>query len=185
MHHGYPAHLPMAGGHVAANPIAFFPLFPLLVRAIDLTGLPAGVVGARAQRRHRRDRRLRRRASWPADWPATAPDCGPRCCFAVFPGTFAFSLAYSEGIVITCVSLGLLALLDRRWWLAGVLGAVATAASPVALAFVVSCLWCAGRSRAQGAPARRTGGPAARPARASWPTWPTSTATPGVWTPGG
>ena len=63
----------------------------------------------------------------------------------MFPGTFAFSLAYSEGIVITCVSLGLLALLDRRWWLAGVLGALATAASPVGLAFVVSCAWCAGR----------------------------------------
>ena len=31
--------------------------------------------------------------------------------FAVFPGTFVFSLGYSEGIVITCVSLGLLALL--------------------------------------------------------------------------
>ena len=63
--------------------------------------------------------------------------------FAVFPGTFVFSFAYSEGIVVTCVAFGLLALLDRRWWLAGVLGAVATAASPVALAFVVSCVWAA------------------------------------------
>ena len=39
--------------------------------------------------------------------------------FALFPGTFAFSLAYNEGIVLTCIALGLLALMDRRWWLAG------------------------------------------------------------------
>ena len=47
--------------------------------------------------------------------------------FALFPGTFAFSLVYSEGIVLTCIALGLLALLDRRWWLAGLLGLLATA----------------------------------------------------------
>jgi len=143
--HGYPAHLPMTNGHVAANPTAFFPLFPLIVRAIDVTGLPTGwsalvlsaVTGATAvygvgllARRLKGD----------------AAGLRAALLFAVFPGTFAFSLAYSEGIVITCVSLGLIALLDRRWWLAGLLGAVATAASPVALAFVVSCLWCAGRS---------------------------------------
>ena len=145
VHHGYPAHLPMVHGHVAANPIAFFPLFPLVVRAVDVTGLPAGAValvvsgvtGATAvlgvgllARRLRGDAAGQRAA----------------LLFALFPGTFVFSLAYSEGIVVTCVSLGLIALLDRRWWLAGLLGAVATAASPVALAFVVSCAWCAGRS---------------------------------------
>ena len=30
VHQGYPSHLPMSHGHVAANPIAFFPLFPLV-----------------------------------------------------------------------------------------------------------------------------------------------------------
>jgi len=58
--------------------------------------------------------------------------------------------------VVTCVAIGLLALLDRRWWLAGLLGAVATSASPVAMAFVVSCAWAAGaairRDRDFGAP---------------------------------
>ncbi len=57
----------------------------------------------------------------------------------MFPGTFVFSLVYAEGIVITCVAFGLLALLRRQWWLAGLLGLVATAASPIALAFVLSC----------------------------------------------
>jgi hypothetical protein len=64
--------------------------------------------------------------------------------FAVFPGTFAFSLVYTEGILVTCIALGLLALLERRWWLAGLLGLLATATSPIALAFVLSCAWCAG-----------------------------------------
>ena len=62
----------------------------------------------------------------------------------MFPGTFAFSFVYAEGIVLTCVALGLLALLERRWWLAGLLGLVATATSPIALAFVLSCAWVAG-----------------------------------------
>jgi hypothetical protein len=139
--HGYPAHLPMVDGHVAANPIAFFPLFPVLVRGLATLGidpgpgvlLVSGITGATAvvavgflARRLAGDTAARRAA----------------LLFAVFPGTFVFSFAYSEGLVITCVGFGLIALLDRRWWLAGVLGAVATAASPVALAFVVSCAYC-------------------------------------------
>ena len=54
-----------------------------------------------------------------------------------------FSLGYSEGIAITWLALGLLALMRRRWVVAGILGAVATATIPVALAFAVSCLWAA------------------------------------------
>ena len=138
---GYPTHLPMVHGHVAQNPIAFFPLFPLGVRALHVTGLDlgtaalvlSGVTGATAvlavgylTRRFAGDRAGKRAA----------------LLFAVFPGTFVFSFAYSEGIVVTCVGFGLIALLDRRWWLAGLLGALATAASPLALAFVVSCAWC-------------------------------------------
>jgi hypothetical protein len=138
---GYPAHLPMIHGHVTQNPIAFFPLFPLVVRALHAVGFDpgsaalvlSGVTGATAviavgflARRLAGDEAGRRAA----------------LLFAVFPGTFVFSFAYSEGIVVTCVGFGLIALLDRRWWLAGLLGAVATAASPLALAFVVSCAWC-------------------------------------------
>jgi hypothetical protein len=142
VHDGYPSHLPMSHGHVVANPIAFFPLFPLLVRAGAATGLDAGVVALL----------LSGLTGLSAVWAVglvarrlAGDSAGARSAllFAVFPGTFAFSFAYSEGIVVTCVAFGLLALLDRRWWLAGVLGAVATAASPVALAFVVSCAWSA------------------------------------------
>ena len=64
---------------------------------------------------------------------------------ALFPGTFVLSLVYSEGFAITFLAFGLLALLQRRWLLAGLLGLVASATTPVALAFEVSCLWCAYR----------------------------------------
>jgi len=143
VHSGYPSHLPMAHGHVVANPVAFFPLFPLLVRVGAATGLDAGAVALV----------LSGVTGLTAVWAVgllarrlAGDSAGARAAllFAVFPGTFAFSFAYSEGIVVTCVAFGLLALLDRRWWLAGLLGAVASAASPVALAFVVSCAWAAG-----------------------------------------
>jgi len=143
--HGWPSHLPMAHGHVARNTTAFFPALTLAIRWLtDLTRVSplvvglviSGVTGLTAVVavgmlvRYYYDSRHATRAT---------------LLFAVFPGTFVFSLVYAEGIVITCVAFGLLALLRRQWWLAGLLGLVATAASPIALAFVVSCVWCAGR----------------------------------------
>jgi hypothetical protein len=143
--HGWPTHLPVVHGPPARSTIAFFPLFPLTIRWLTdvtsssplvvglvisgVTGLTAVVAIGMLVRQYAGSRRASR---------ATL-------LFAVFPGTFVFSLAYAEGIAITCVAFGLLALLRKQWWLAGVLGLVATAASPIALAFVLSCAWCAVR----------------------------------------
>ena len=69
---------------------------------------------------------------------------------ALFPGAFVLSLVYSEGLIVAFVAFGLLALLQRKWLLAGVLGLLATATSPIALAFEVSCLWCAYQEIAKG-----------------------------------
>jgi hypothetical protein len=141
---GWPRHLPMIHGHVAGNTTAFFPVFPLSIRWVSsattvsplavgviisgVTGLTAVVaIGVL----------VRRFAGSEGATRATL-------LFAIFPGTFAFSLAYNEGIVLTCIALGLLALMDRRWLLAGLLGMVATATAPISLAFVLSCAWCAG-----------------------------------------
>lgn len=137
--HGYPSHLPMAAGHVLASPIALFPLFPLLIRTIaDVTFLSASVVGllisgvtglgavvaiGRLTNEFTDTERAERAA----------------LLFAVAPGGFVFNLIYNEGIVISLVALGLIALLRRRWLVAGALGALATAASPVGLVFVVCC----------------------------------------------
>ncbi len=148
--HGWPNRIPMVHGHAAASTLAFFPLFPLVIRWLTaLTGVGPVVVGVAVSGltglsaivavgmlvRH---------------FAGTAKAERAALLLAVFPGTFVFSLAYSEGIVITCVAFGLLALLRRQWWLAGVLGLIATATSPIALAFVVSCAWCAGAELRRG-----------------------------------
>jgi hypothetical protein len=139
VYHGYPSHLPMSGGHVLANPIALFPLFALCIRWLsDLTTLSAPVVGlllsaltglaavvavGKLTREFTDQERAERAA----------------LLFALAPGSFVFNLIYNEGIVITLCAMGLVALLRRRWVLAGVIGAVATATSPVGLIFAASC----------------------------------------------
>jgi hypothetical protein len=143
--HGWPRHLPMVNGHVTGNTSAFFPLYPLAIRGLSsvtsLSPLTSGLVISGATgltavlgvgmlvRNYAGEQRAKRAA----------------LLFVVFPGTFVFSLAYSEGIAISCLSFGLLALLRNKWLVAGVLGLLATATSPIALAFVLSCAWCAGR----------------------------------------
>ncbi|HUX03760.1 MAG TPA: mannosyltransferase family protein [Acidimicrobiales bacterium] len=137
--HGWPSQLPMAHGHVLANPVAFFPLLPLTIRALAaatpfspavaglivsaLSGLTAVVAIGRLTEEFAGRQRAERAA----------------LLFAVAPGSFVFSLIYAEGLVLTFIALGLVALLRGRWWMAGVLGALASAASPVGLAFAVSC----------------------------------------------
>jgi hypothetical protein len=144
--YGWPSHLPHTNGHVAGNTIAFFPLFPLLIRWLShLTGLSllasgiivtsvtglTAMIGVWMLVRHYAGQAAADRAT---------------LLVALFPGSFVLSMVYSEGVVITCVAFGLLALLQRRWVLAGLLGLLATATSPIALAFEVSCLWCAYRA---------------------------------------
>jgi Mannosyltransferase (PIG-V) len=142
--HGWPGHLPVSSGHVVGSTLAFFPLFPLVIRWLSAltslsplavgvavsgaTGLTAVIAVGMVVREFAGSQKAEHAA----------------LLFTLFPGSFVFSLVYSEGIVITCVAFGLLALLRRRWWLAGLLGLVASATSPIALAFVISCAWCAG-----------------------------------------
>jgi hypothetical protein len=59
--------------------------------------------------------------------------------YAVFPGSFVLSFAYSEAIFIVLSALCLLLLLDQRWLLAGVTAALATASRPNGVAIVVAC----------------------------------------------
>ena len=138
--HGWPQHLPTSHGHVIASQIAFFPLFPLLIRSLSLlSGLSPGATGL-----------VISAVSGLCAVAAigfltlefTERDTAERAAllFAVCPGGFVFNLLYAEGLLVTFIALGLVALLRRRWLLAGVLGALASATSPVGVAFVISCL---------------------------------------------
>ena len=141
--HGWPSRLVTVHGHVKATTIAFFPLFPLISRwTSDVTGAPLFFSAAMLSS-------VTGLSAVVAVWILVRDYAGHNAAdrasflFAMFPGSFVFSLAYAEGIVITLVALGLVALRRRCWVLAGVAGALATAASPVALAFGISCLWTA------------------------------------------
>jgi len=132
-----PSHLPFSDGHVAQNPLAFFPLFPLLLRGVHQYGhvplVTAGVV-------------LTTVSGAGAVW------CVARLAFevgggevarrtgvlvALAPGAFVFSLIYAEGFLLTFSALALLCLLRQRWGLAAVTAALATATSPLGLCLSV------------------------------------------------
>jgi len=131
---GYPSDVP-----AGASPIAFFPLFPLTVKSFTVT------LGTNPL------------------WTATVVNLVLGCAFisllwwftadltdrsvadrtvvlvAFFPGSIALSLAYSEALMLTLAVGCLWALVKRRWLLAGVLAAGATATRPNAIALVVAC----------------------------------------------
>ena len=118
---------------------AFFPLYPMIVRAADRI-LPGGdtlaalavstalalvavvLVGVLARRLYDND--VAERAM---------------VLFAVFPGSFVLSYAYAEALLIVLAAVCLWFLLDERWLLAGVAAALATATRPNGVALVAAC----------------------------------------------
>jgi hypothetical protein len=118
---------------------AFFPLYPMVVRAADRI-LPGGdtlaalavstglalvavvLVGVLARRLYGND--VAERAM---------------VLFAVFPGSFVLSYAYAEALLIVLAAACLWFLLDERWLLAGVTAALATATRPNGVALVAAC----------------------------------------------
>ena len=145
---GYPSHIPENVTYFMLEArAAFFPGFPMIVRMVDVI-LPWGhpesalivnfflgatavlAVGALAYRLH-------------GEQVATLS----MTIFSMFPGSFALSMAYSESLMITFSALALLFLIDNRWLLAGLAGAVATMTRPNALALGLACLIAAWTQR--------------------------------------
>jgi Glycosyltransferase family 87 len=121
---------------------AFSPLWPSLVRIVRAPGVPLeisatllamllgfGVVVG----------------SWVLVARLTNRDSADRAALLVafFPGSVVFSIAYAEALMLCLVVGCLLALQERRWAVAGLLAALATAARPNALALVPACAWTA------------------------------------------
>jgi Gpi18-like mannosyltransferase len=118
---------------------AFFPVYPMIVRGADAV-LPGGdsfaalsvnavlsviavvLVGLLARR-------------------LAGDEVAARSMvlFAVFPGSFVLSFAYSEATLIVLAAACLLFLMDERWWLAGIAAGLATATRPNGVALVAAC----------------------------------------------
>ncbi len=118
---------------------AFFPLYPMLVRVVDVV-LPGGdtlaalfvnivlgavavvLVGLLALR-----------------IGDNTVAMHSMVLFSVFPGAFVLSFAYSEALFIVLAAGCLILLHDERWVLAGLVGALATATRPNGMAVVAAC----------------------------------------------
>lgn len=141
--HGYPHTPPPGIGPQAQATIAFFPGFPMLARGVRLvTGLSTLQAAVLTSV-------LCGLAAVIAVWFLVRRISGPRTAFRAsaalcfFPASMAFLLPFAEGLAIAASALCLLFLLDRRWVLAGLAGAVATATRPTAMVLVPCCLWAA------------------------------------------
>lgn len=129
--HGYPSRPTdmVALDHLATSgqwAIAFLPGYPLAIRLVAAFGLPmlvaalaisgaggwAVAYGVYRLGTHVFDCRTGRRAA---------------VLISAFPGALLFSMAYTEGLAIALAVGSLFALLTRRWWVGGVLGALAGA----------------------------------------------------------
>lgn len=123
--------------------MAFFPGYPMSIRLVaGVTGLSdsaAAVVAALAWGA------LASALLW-----ALSSALGDRsfadrstALFAFFPGSFAFTMAYSEPMMLAASIGCLLCLHHKKWVLAGLCGAVATATRPNAVVLVVCAAWAA------------------------------------------
>ena len=117
---------------------AFFPLFPLLIHLVSyLTGgdyLLAGLITIIACGA----------ASAVAVWALADRLCGRRVAdravmiYCVFPGAMTLGILYSEPLGVALGAAALLALVNRHWLLAGIIGALATAERPTLIVLAVA-----------------------------------------------
>jgi hypothetical protein len=137
---GYPDSIPanITYDQIEAR-AAFFPIYPWTVRVVD-RALPGGdvfaalsvnlvlgavsvvLVGLLARRLH-----------------SVSVAARAMTLYAIFPGSFVLSFAYSEAMLIVLAAACLLFLVDERWLLAGLFAALATAARPNGIALVAAC----------------------------------------------
>jgi hypothetical protein len=139
--HGYDHHIrpPLPGHHADSTNLAFFPLYPLAIRAVH-TVLPfldwsgAGLLVSWT-------------ASLTAAWgvfAATAVPYGRRIAtlttllWGVLPFAVIENAGYSESLFTACAAWCLWAVLTRRWLTAGALAVLAGLTRPTAVALVAA-----------------------------------------------
>ena len=152
---GYPTTLPITdAGHVGENAFAFMPVYPFMVRmGMGLTGAPFAIVSVVlslvffASFIFLADRLFRhvlgsREALWAVAIVAFAP---------VSP---VFQVGYAESLGMVFLSLVLIGLLEKRWWLAATAIPLAALTRPlgvpltIMMGILVLLSWRSGKDRA-------------------------------------
>jgi hypothetical protein len=159
-HHGYgPAPHLAPDGHYPLTSLAFFPLYPMLVRAVAFVGVPylgaaltvtlvAGTLAAIAI------------TAWARP---VLGEPGALLLLAVWellPSSIVLSMAYSEALFVAAAAGCLLALRHERWLAAGVTAAIACLTRPTGgclLLAIAVAGWVAIRQHTNPADRRRTG----------------------------
>lgn len=137
---GYPSTVrPRVTYDVADARAAFFPAYPMLVRVADAV-LPGGDVVAALMV----NLVLGALVVWLTGLVARrlfGDEVAVRAMVlvAMFPGSFVLSFAYTEALLLAAAMGCLLALHERRWVVAGLLAAVASATRPNGVAVVAAC----------------------------------------------
>jgi len=131
--------------------MAFFPMFPLLIRAgtaVGLSYLAAGVMVGLALGA------LATAAIWLVARQVLGEGTATTAVvlWSLFPGAFVLSFAYSEGLTVLGAAICLWSLLERKWVLAGLAAAVAGATQPAGLILVLCCTWCAWKDMSESPP---------------------------------
>ena len=140
---GYPSSLPGGSGVAAQSVHAFFPGFPLAVRAVAaVSGLApntSGVVTTMALST------VAAALLWLLARDLLGEEVATRSVllFSFFPGSFVLGMIYSEGAFLALAAGCLLALQRRQWIVAGLAAAAAGATRPTGLVLAVCCAWAA------------------------------------------
>jgi hypothetical protein len=132
--HGYTYDM---AGQLQGNELAFFPVYPMLIRLVAALGLSAPTAGlvvswiasaAAAVALHLLGTSLYGKR---AGWALVA------ICLSA-PVSIVFSMAYSEGIFLALVAGMFVAAHRRVWWAAGLLGLLASLSRPTGAAAAVA-----------------------------------------------
>lgn len=138
--YGHSLHPQAVDFHRHFSQWAFFPLYPLAIRAVHwVTGagwvtcgyVAANILGFFA---------VRAVYALGQEFAGDEVGRGAAVLFAAWPGSVLLSMPYSEGLFLTATAFALRELLRRRWVLAGSWAAVATATRPMGLAIVAAAL---------------------------------------------
>ncbi|MCO8271960.1 hypothetical protein M1L60_15300 [Actinoplanes sp. TRM 88003] len=134
---GYPHGYTYEGGVLQGNELAFFPVYPLLIRFVAALGIPASTaalvvswlasIGAAVAVHLLATSLYNKRVGWAL----------VAICFSA-PVSIVFSMAYSEGIFLALIAGMLVAAHRRIWWAAGLLGLLTALTRPTGAAAAVA-----------------------------------------------